>query len=140
MHVVCNDFGDAVEDALEVVSFASELHFDDDVLAFAVASHHVHAVVLVGRGLLVAFAFKYFFDGHFFAYEHGHQPFEDVEVGLVAKHALGSPVESYILFVNHIDVTWFLVIYCVKKDSFLFMAILGIRILVLASQVVICFF
>ena len=99
--VVGHNLGHTVEHAFEEMHLARKLHLHDDVLAFAVARHHVDTVVLVVGGVLVALALEDLFYLHLLADEDGHQPFEHVEIGLVAKHALGSPVEPDVFLVYH---------------------------------------
>ena len=57
----------------------------------------VGGVILVVLGILVALALEQFDDGHLLVEQHRHQPFQHAIVGLVAQHALRSPVESYVL-------------------------------------------
>ena len=95
--VLCDGFGHAIEDALQVIKLTRLLNFNEDDLAFGIQRLDVHTVKFVVLVTLIAFAFQNLYDGHFLVQKHGHQSFEHTEVGLVAQHALGCPVETYVL-------------------------------------------
>ena len=108
-----NVFGDglrhAVEDALQVVELPRELYLDDDDFSLGVLSLHIDAVELVIEGVLVSFTLENFFDVYLFIEQYRDKSLQHAEVCLVAEHALGGPVEAYILVLCHsVLFVWYL--------------------------------
>ena len=89
-----NGFGNAIEDALQVVQLAGVLYLHDDDFALAVQCFDVHTVELVICGLLVALALKQLDDGNLLIQKYGEEAFEHTEVGFLAKEALHRPVKT----------------------------------------------
>ena len=83
----------AVEDALQVIELAGELHLDDDQVALAVLGLDVDAVEPVGVRLLVRLALEQLHDVDLLIEEHGDEALEDAEIGLVAEDMLYGPVK-----------------------------------------------
>ena len=79
-------------------------------LTLAVDGLYVHTVELVVAGILVAFALQYLVNGYLLAEKYGKQTFKHTEIGLVAEHPLGSPVESY-EFVISVHILLYLLLY-----------------------------
>ena len=94
LDVLCDGLGHAIEDALQIVKLARLLYLDKNDFALGVSGLNVHTVEFVVFNLLVALAFQNLDNRHFLVQQHGHETFEHPEVGFVAQHALGSPVES----------------------------------------------
>ena len=92
--VLCDGLGGAVNDALEEVEVFGELDLDDDDLAEAVEGFDIDAVGFVVFVLSVALAFEELCDLDGFTDDGGDEAFEDFEVGFVAEHVFGCPVET----------------------------------------------
>ena len=100
LDVLGDGFRYTVEDAVQIVELTRLLYLHQNDFALRVEGLDVHAVELVVLGLLVALALQQFHDGHLLVEQHRHQALQDGIVRLVAKHALGCPVESYVLIHN----------------------------------------
>ena len=84
LNMLRDGFGNAEEDALQIVYLTRVLHLDDDDFVLTVARFDVHAVEFVVFALLVALAFQYLDDADRLAQQHGEETFEHAEVGFVA--------------------------------------------------------
>ena len=89
----------SVKHALKIVELAGLLYLNDNDVALTVAGLYVHTVVLVIVVLLIAFALKYLDDMHRLIEQNGDESLQHTKVGLVAKHALGGPIEANVLVV-----------------------------------------
>ena len=66
-----NGFSHTVEDAFEIMHFAGVLDLNDDNFAFTIQRFDIDTIELVVGTLLIAFAFEYFEDLHFFPHRNG---------------------------------------------------------------------
>ena len=93
-------FGDslchAIKHTLEIVEFARVLYFHDNYLALAVLCLDIHAIELVVRLLLIAFALKDVYYLHLLIQEYLQESLKHIEVGFLTKQSLDSPVKTYI--------------------------------------------
>jgi hypothetical protein len=102
MDMLGDGFGDTVEQTLKEVQFACLLDFYKHNLAARRAGFDVDTVEFVILRRLVRFAFENLHDFHLLADKYGNQSFEYGEIGLVAQHALGRPIETYVSVFIHI--------------------------------------
>ena len=91
----------AEEDALEISEFGLALNLDEQKLAFFVLCKQVYTVVFRIVTVLVALAFQQAVNLNLGFKQCGEKTFQNVEVGLVAKQTLQSPVKTDVSAVCH---------------------------------------
>ena len=104
LYVLGDGLCHTVEYALQIVEFPCELYLHDDDFALGVLRFHIDAVELVVEGVLVAFTFEYLVDMYLLVQKYCDESLKHAEVGFIAEHTLGCPVEAYIFVFCH-DVT-----------------------------------
>ena len=100
LDVLRNGFRRSVKNPLQIVQLARQLNLYDKYLAAVVLRLDVHTVVLVVDGVLVSLALQEFHYVHRLAEQHRDEPFKHTKIGLVAKHPLHGPVESYVFVIS----------------------------------------
>ena len=89
----------AVEHTVEIRYLVTVLYFDDYQFAVLVLGKHIHAVILVEKILLIAFALEEMLDFHLLADKGVKQSLQHGMVCLVAQQAFHRPVKPYVFVV-----------------------------------------
>ena len=100
-YMLGDGFCNAVEHTLKVVELAGLLNLYENDFTLGVLCLDVYAVLLVMPRLLVGLALQKLDNRYLLADKRGDETLKDDKVGLVAKHVLGRPVETYVLVLSH---------------------------------------
>ena len=95
-------FAGAIQDALQIIQLTCQLHLHQYKMPPAVLCLDVHAVELILGRILVALTLQYLLNMHCFSGKDCDKSLKNIEICLVAKHMLHSPVKTYVcIFLSH---------------------------------------
>ena len=94
LNMLCQSLGCTIEDTLQIVKLARELHFYNENLATVVFRLDIYAIKFVVISILVAFTLQQFHDMYRFTQQYRDETLQHTKVCLVAKHALHGPVKT----------------------------------------------
>ena len=95
--ILCDQFGDTEEHALEIGELIVVLYLEQQQTALGILGQNVHPIVFVVLVLLIAFTLKQLANGDLLVQQCGQQPFYHGKVCLVAQEAFHRPVKSDII-------------------------------------------